>query len=168
MSINFCRSSISFHKSAHIRRLLLTQRLFSSSELFFFCIHPLGSSSVWYRKVNIRFWQLRLSRRVHPVHHLLLLDEHLLEGIQMGLQVLQLHVAGRRIGDGVGDLVRSSCDGKKTSKICLWKIKLLPAWSSHILTRASILVIHSLMALSTASHLLMLAVYTLSAYKNKK
>ena len=56
MSINFCRSSISFHKSAHIRRLLLTQRLFSS-ELKYFCIHPLGSSSVWYRKVNIRFWQ---------------------------------------------------------------------------------------------------------------
>ena len=44
----------------------------------------------------------------------------------------------------------------------------LPAWSSHILTSASIFVIHSLMALSTASHLLMLAAYTLSAWEREK
>ena len=44
----------------------------------------------------------------------------------------------------------------------------LPAWSSHILTSASIFVIHSLMALSTASHLLMLAAYALSAWKKRE
>ena len=58
---------------------------------------------------------------------------------------------------------------KHDEKYQMQKIKSsLPAWSSHILTSASIFVIHSLMALSTASHLLMLAAYTLSACENKK
>ena len=39
-------------------------------------------------------------RDVHLVHHLLLLDEHLLEGVEMWFQVLQLHVVGGRGGDG--------------------------------------------------------------------
>ena len=55
---------------------------------------------------------------------------------------------------------------KHDEKYQMQKIKSsLPAWSSHILTSASIFVIHSLMALSTVSHLLMLAAYTLSAWK---
>ena len=48
-----------------------------------------------------------LGRSVHSVHHLLLLDEHLLERVEVSLQVLQLHVTGSGVSQGGSDLVSS-------------------------------------------------------------
>ena len=70
-------------------------------------------------------WQLRLGGRVHTIHHFLFLDEHLLQGIQMGLKVFELHVTGRGIGNGVGDLIRSSW---KKNKWEIWLGKSKQFW----------------------------------------
>ena len=54
-------------------------------------------------------YSLHLSRLVHGVHHLLLLDEHRLERVEVRLQVLQLHVRGRGVRQRCRHLVRSRC-----------------------------------------------------------
>ena len=56
----------------------------------------------------LRAANLLCLRNVHLVHHLLLLDEHLLERVEVGLQVLQLHVIGRRGRDSGGHLNKIS------------------------------------------------------------
>ncbi len=60
------------------------------------------------RHAFLRAANLLCLRNVHLVHHLLLLDEHLLERVEVGLQVLQLHVIGRRGRDSGGHLNKIS------------------------------------------------------------
>ena len=64
---------------------------------------------------------LRLVLFLYPLHHLLLVDEHLLEGVEVRLQVLQLHLAVLRGRDGGSHLLGSLCKVGKEGEECDFK-----------------------------------------------